>query len=138
MQHSAIASEILRRAAWPPTFVFLLHVAASRVLHAYERWPSLDIAMHLLGGIAIACFFANSLAVWAIHDETARLDPRLRALFVFALTCAAAVFWEFAEYLTDRLAGTTAQLGLADTLLDMLLGIVGGSAYLGFRARRPG
>ena len=35
-----------------------------------------------------------------------------------------------AEFFSDRLFGTHAQLGLEDTLLDMALGVAGGLAYL--------
>lgn len=128
------AIEILRRAAWPPAAVFGAHVAASRVFDAYAHWPWLDVPMHLLGGMAIACFFARALEVLARRRAAARVDGRVAALLVFALTCSAAVFWEFAEFVSDRLAGTTAQLSLEDTLLDLLLGIVGGTAYLAGQA----
>jgi hypothetical protein len=40
------------------------------------------------------------------------------------------VFWEFAEYVYDRAFGTRHQLSLDDTLLDMLLGIIGGGVFL--------
>jgi hypothetical protein len=39
------------------------------------------------------------------------------------------VFWEFAEFTSDALFGTQAQLGLDDTMLDMALGIAGGLSY---------
>jgi hypothetical protein len=134
MERSEAAIAILRRAAWPPATVFGIHVTASRAFDAYARWPWLDVLMHLLGGLAIACCFARTLEVLARHDAAARVDGRLAALLVFALTCSAAVFWEFAEFVSDRYAGTTAQLGLEDTLLDLLLGIAGGTAYLTGRA----
>jgi len=56
--------------------------------------------------------------------------PITHHVLVLALTCVATVGWEFAEFLCDRFFGTHAQLGLADTLGDMLLGICGGTALL--------
>jgi len=57
------------------------------------------------------------------------------ALLIFALTGTATVFWEFAEFFSDQLFATHAQLGLGDTLLDMALGIGGGITYLTAAAR---
>jgi hypothetical protein len=119
-----------RRAGWFPTVVFLLHVLISRVLNGYILYPPLDIPMHFLGGVAIAFFFSRVLAL--VPEGIISGTPRIaaQALCVFALTCTATVFWEFAEFCSDRLFGTHAQLGLEDTLLDMALGVAGGLAYL--------
>lgn len=76
----------------------------------------------------------RALEVLARRIAAARVDGRVAALLVFALTYSAAVFWEFAEFVSDRLASTTAQLSLGDTLLDLHLGIVGGTAYLAGQA----
>jgi hypothetical protein len=130
MGRGETAMAILRSAVWPPVVVFGLHVAASQALDAYARWPWLDVPMHLLGGAAIARFFARALEVLSHSNSAACVDGRVAALLVFALTCSAAVFWEFAEFVSDRVAGTSAQVSLEDTLLDLLLGIVGGTAYL--------
>jgi hypothetical protein len=131
----ALLVEIARRAAWPPALVFAVHVVASLVFHAYARLPSLDLAMHPLGGCAIACCFARTLELLARDHAAARLDARVQALLVFALTATAAVVWEFAEFVADRTAGTGAQVGLEDTLLDLALGMLGGALYLAARSR---
>jgi hypothetical protein len=41
-----------------------------------------------------------------------------------------AVFWEFAEYASDRLQGTHLNLGVEDTLHDLLMGMLGGLAFV--------
>ena len=86
--------------------------------------------MHFLGGVAIAFFFARCLALVPADVMSGRPRQAAEALCVFALTCTATVFWEFAEFLSDRLFGTGAQLGLEATLLDMALGVAGGIAHL--------
>lgn len=48
----------LIEAGWFPSLVFLLHCVLSLAFDAYDRAPSLDVPMHLLGGVAIAYFFA--------------------------------------------------------------------------------
>src|SRR5262245_18585706 len=120
----------LLQAGWAPAGVFLLHAFASRVLHLYEHQPASDIAMHSLGGIAIAFFFWREGFLAAGAGVLGAINRTGLSVMVFGLTCAAAAFWEFGEYLSDRYLGTRAQLGLDDTLGDMLVGIVGGLAFL--------
>ncbi|HEV8238076.1 MAG TPA: hypothetical protein VGS57_01765 [Thermoanaerobaculia bacterium] len=91
--------------------------------------------MHFFGGVAIAYFFASCARALPVGAVSPSLRPWLVALLVFALTGTATVFWEFAEFLSDRLFATHAQLGLADTLLDMALGVGGGVTYLAMAAK---
>ena len=131
--------ESLRKAGWAPALVFAAHMILWHGVGAYEAFPPLDTPMHLLGGLAIAFFF------WTTYSICARTgafgQPNSTAIAVLTLTSAAssAVLWEFAEYLSDRYLGTNTQKGLEDTLLDMLLGLVGGAVFVGValvRARR--
>ncbi len=94
--------------------------------------PGLDLPMHLLGGMAIAFFFSRLLDILGDYTIVERVDGLLRAIFLMALTATAAVLWEFAEYISDHSLGTQTQGGLEDTLLDMLLGILGGFAMVSF------
>ncbi|HEV8700290.1 MAG TPA: hypothetical protein VGV60_03350 [Candidatus Polarisedimenticolia bacterium] len=111
---------------------------ASRVLFLYVAYPPTDVAMHFLGGIAIAYFLWRAAVLASQSGPLGTIGLTGLGVMVFGLTCAAAVFWEFAEYLSDRWLGTRAQLGLEDTLGDMLVGIMGGLAFLLQRfAARP-
>jgi len=132
--------EALRKGGWPAITVFGAHVIASRGLHAYVRYPFLDIPMHFLGGIAIAFFFQSAYRAASRHGIVGPFHRTTHDVLVFALTSTATVFWEFAEFLSDRFFGTHAQLGLEDTLGDMLLGIFGGITLLvivSWRRRGP-
>ena len=127
---SQIAGLLVRRAGWAPLLVFLLHVFISRVLNGYILYPPLDIPMHFFGGVAIAYFLSMCFA--ALPEDA--VSPAYRAaaelVLVMSLTATASVVWEFAEFTTDTLFGTHAQLGLEDTLGDMVLGIAGGASYV--------
>ena len=103
------------------------------MLFLYVAYPPTDVAMHFLGGIAIAYFLWRAAVLASQAGPLGSIGRTGLGVMVFGLTCAAAVFWEFAEYLSDRCLGTKAQLGLEDTLGDMLVGIMGG---LGFLLRR--
>jgi hypothetical protein len=120
----------LRRAAWAPILVFCVHEASAR-LGLYGAWPPLDIPMHFLGGIAIAFFFGQAYRAAEEMGLLGRPAAIVFAVMVFALTCSSTVFWEFAEFLSDRYLGSHMQGGLEDTLGDMLVGIVGGVVLLG-------
>jgi hypothetical protein len=124
------AVSTLREAAWAPIAVFLAHVIASRVFHAYVAFPPLDIPMHLLGGAAIAFFFHRGLVNASIPGLLGPLHPATHRLLVFSLVGTTTVFWEFVEFISDRYFGTHAQLGLADTMKDMCMGILGCLLFL--------
>ena len=122
--------EIAARGLWFPALVFVGHVIASQFLLVYEALPVLDVPVHLIGGFAIAFFFSVVIDSLSKRGLIVVPDPPLRLVLLFALVCTAAVFWEFAEYISDHTIGTNAQAGLEDTLFDMVMGIAGGLAYL--------
>ena len=55
--------------------------------------------------------------------------PFAEFVFVVSVTATASIVWEFAEFTSDFMFGTRAQLGLDGTLFDMALGIAGGLSY---------
>lgn len=117
-------------AAWAPLLVVVVHGVAIVGWNAYGRFPALDGPMHFAGGVAIAYFFhrAERNAVrFGLIRPSDRLGHLLR---VGAATIAAAVAWEIAEFVLDRTLGTHTQPGTADTLGDLLLGMLGGAACL--------
>lgn len=128
----------LRGAGWAPLGVFLAHVALA------PFWPDVpgpdfDQLSHVAGGVAMAYFLARALAE---AETMAGYPPTPRPLAlagVFCATVTVAVGWEFAEHLVDRWFGSRLQASQADTMLDLLLGMVGAAAYLAaaeLRARR--
>jgi hypothetical protein len=119
----------LRRAAWAPVVVFGLHEISAR-LGFYGLWPPLDIPMHFFGGVAITYFFGHAYRAAEEMGLLGRPAEVVYRVTVFALTGSTTVFWEFAEFLSDRYLGSHMQGGLEDTLGDMLMGLVGGLAFL--------
>lgn len=119
--------------AWFPLAVLALHFVLSWGSDAYIRHPRLDILMHLLGGAAIAYFAWKALRHLEDRGTVSAPDRRLLPLMVFALVAAAAVFWEFAEFLSDRFAGTNSQISLANTMRDQFFGLSGGVLYIAWK-----
>ena len=123
----------LGEAAWAPSIIFIAHVVASRVLNAYERYPPLDIPMHYLGGVVIGFFYHRA----SINASRNGILGAFHPVTHVALVCTTTVFWEFAEFISDRFFGGHAQLGVADTMGDMCMGILGGlSLLIALLARR--
>lgn len=127
----------LLRAGWAPLLVFGIHVLMVQVFDAYTAFPALDIPMHFLGGVVIAFFFHHATLAAPECGLTKATDAVTHRVLIFALTCMATIFWEFAEFIADRYFGAHSQPSLQDTLKDMLLGLSGGVVLLlGIAVRR--
>ena len=131
---SALAVELGLRALAPPVAVLLLHAVLSLGFDAYDRFPWLDTPMHLLGGVAIAAAIERMLAALQRQRWIGPIEPAVAATLVIGLSCIAALAWECAEFLSDRCVGTHAQIGVADTLVDLTLGLAGAMAFLAARS----
>lgn len=119
----------VRRVGWLPIAVLMAHEVCAHVFDIYRLWPPVDIPLHFLGGFAVAYFTAGGIRVLSEHSLIREPDLFVYIALVFALSCTAAVFWEFAEWIADHTIGTTCQMGLDDTILDLLMGVAGGSIY---------
>lgn len=104
---------LLRRAAWAPLAVLMLHQVISR---SSFRQP-LDFAMHFSGGAAIAFFLFYTLACF--ENILGKLKPAGHYLFSFALACTVGLFWEFGELFSDVFFHTHIQKTIAETLRDL-------------------
>lgn len=126
------------RVLWLPGLVFLLHLFLSSGPDYYTTYELTDELMHPLGGLAIAFAAARALEVLRERGIVPDLGPLLRPVLVFSLTATAAVFWELAEFLSDRWFGTRTLGDLPDTLFDLVLGMAGGLTFLALEALASG
>lgn len=116
--------------------VFTTHLFLVGILNVYDIWPSFDIPMHFAGGVAIAFFISRcfqSLPHEAVRKSRVVL---IELLLVGSLSASAAVCWEFAEFAGDQLFGTNIQIGLANTMQDMAMGILGAMIVILVRSRQ--
>lgn len=122
---------LIRRAAWAPLAVFLLHVGIILLTDSSSQSPLGSVLLHMMGGVAIAFFFWRSLEILDVKLECVQFPGMpLREVFAISLTATTAAIWELAEYVGDRTLGTTMQDGLGDTMLDMFLGIACGTVTI--------
>jgi hypothetical protein len=118
----------LRRAGWALAVVLFFWVVAATVFNAYALLPWLDMPTHFAGGLAMAYFVSC-----AIIQSQPILGPTPRAVRLFAslgLAALAAVGWEFFEFLSDRFLGSHLNLGVPDTLSDLLFGVLGALSFV--------
>lgn len=110
-----------------PIAVLALHILLSLVFNDSYMGSWADIPMHLLGGISIGVS-AYSLFMYLENKRVIVRLPSFFSLFlIVSITSLAAVLWEFLEFSGDHFYSLRLQAGLADTMLDMLLGLFGGA-----------
>jgi hypothetical protein len=120
--------KISRVAAWAPLSVLIGHSIFARF---FGHEPYVDPVMHFSGGVAAAYFFRKASAMGA--EVLGALTEVVRDLLSFGLTCSIALFWEIAEFSSDTFLGTNVQTSNANTMRDLILGIVGALVFLLFR-----
>jgi hypothetical protein len=114
--------EMLRKASWAPLAVLLGHAIAGKV---FGHEPYVDPVMHFFGGAAIAYFFYYSLQI--MYRESGFASRLTILCIAVSLACNAALFWEFGEFVSDRVFGTNVQRDLMNTMRDLILGALGAS-----------
>ena len=123
----------IKAGLWMPVLVVLLS-RSYYIFFSYSDWPDVDIVMHLAGGFAIA-YFVSGCFRGLPHEEVKRSRiVLLELLLIGSLTVTAAVFWEFKEFAFDLWLGGNRQAGLANTMQDLALGIMGSVLFILIRA----
>lgn len=116
---------IVRDAGWPGLVVLAAHGILGEV---FGHEPYVDPFMHFLGGGAAAYFFVRIPTLFPEFFG----DPSAvtRYLLALGLACTAALFWEFAEFLSDTLLGTRMQRSLGNTMRDLFNGMLGALLFI--------
>jgi hypothetical protein len=123
----------LRESAWAPLSVFSFYLIA-RPLHLYDLFPRLDVPTHFIGGVAITYFYRS--AIRNSQGIVGVIPSSIQILLAFTCTGTTIILWEFYENLFDFFFGTHMVRGLEDTILDMLLGLLGALVLSAFYRRR--
>jgi hypothetical protein len=118
----------IARAALAPAAVLAAYVAGWAVHGEGVRWPPLNVALHLAGGVAIA-HLASAVLAPVLAPLPDRTRARAQAAGIFALTATVAVAWEFFECLVARALEVRGPSGSPDTLVDIAMGMTGALAY---------
>jgi hypothetical protein len=122
-----------REAAWAPLSVIGLYLLGL-MFGLYDRYPLLDIPTHFLGGVAITYFFR--VAIRNSQTMVGEIPYPIQVMFAFTATGTTIILWEFYENILDFLFQVHNVLGLADTIKDMFMGLLGALVLTIFYRRR--
>jgi len=125
--------DTLREAAWAP-FTVLAFYALGLTFHLFKLFPPLDIPVHFLGGVVITYFYR--VAIRHSQKLVGAIPFPIQVLFAITCTGTTIILWEFYENILDYFAGTQMVRGVQDTIVDLLVGLVGALVLSLFYRRR--
>ncbi len=123
----------LREAAWAPLTIIGFYLLGL-VFGVYDRYPPMDIPTHFFGGVAVTYFFRS--AIRNSQDLFGEIPFPIQVMFAFTTTGTMIILWEFYENILDFLFHAHNVLGLADTIKDMFMGLLGALVLTIFYRRR--
>ena len=88
-------------------------------------YPFYDKIAHLVSSITIAVLGFVAAVIIDRYTEIKLNRPTI-VFFVIIFTMALGAFWEITEFLSDNLFGTQLQVGLGDTMYDLIFDLAGG------------
>ena len=103
---------------WAPLGVVIVHLA----LAEFGLTDRFDHLLHFLGGASIAYFLHGFIV---LLPSQVGIIPKWAHYLAFTSACTIAVFWELAEFASDRFMDTTIQQSLSETVLDLVFGVFG-------------
>ena len=123
----------VREAAWAPLSVFGLYWVGL-MLNLFKLFPPLDIPTHFLGGVVITYFYRSAIR----HSQKLVGEIPLAIQIIFAITCTGTttILWEFYENFADTFLHTDMVRGLQDTIMDLLVGLLGALIFSIFYRNR--
>ena len=115
----------MRRALWAPIVVVVMHSVLSAI---FGHEPYVDPAIQLCGGVAIAYLLHQCCTYLpVILGQPSTLG---RNLMAFGLTAAVAIIMEVIEFFLDSILGTNFTGDVAETVRDLILGLMGAMVFL--------
>lgn len=107
---------------WAPISVAVMFLA----LAGSGLADRFDHVIHSLGGASISYFFYG--AIGKLPSGATGTPKGIHYLLALTSACTVALFWEFAEFASDRFMGTSLQQTVSGTILDLMFGVLGATA----------
>jgi len=107
------------------TLALFIHVSGG-VLGLYDAFVRYDTLAHFVSSCLIALLAFTFIYILHVYWDGLHMDKYAMAFVVVITTMAMGVVWEVYEWVVDMLFGTTLQLGLWDTMKDLVMDTVGG------------
>ena len=121
------------------TLALILHIGGG-LLNAYHTIPHYDTLTHFVSSFLIAFLAFVIIYILDEYWDGLIMDIYAMAFFVVMLSIAIGVIWEFNEWITDILFGTTEQWGYNDTIKDLFVDMLAGifMAFIGVKLIKRG
>lgn len=107
--------------------ILLLHTAGI-ALYLYDRLWWWDILTHMTASIVLALIIALVLPSMSQWLPLIKIPGRLAPIATLTCLISLGVIWEIVEFALDIALGTRMQYSLQDTVFDLTLDLLGGSA----------
>ncbi len=104
--------------------LFLVNLIAMQ-MHFYYIFPWFDILTHVMGGFSLGVLSLIISGAWEGKYHSGHI-----ILSILLVTLAGGIGWEAIEFNLDRFLGAGLQMGVIDTLLDIVMDLVG--AFLAY------
>lgn len=109
-----------------PILILIIHIPFE-VYDVYNLIWWIDIPMHFLGGLLIGRSYFLLIGLLQREDHMGNMHRFAHFVFVVSLVALTAVAWETQEFILDLTDNAMRQPGLANTMQDLILGILGGT-----------
>ena len=119
-------SSLNRAIVWGCLAVAIVVNIAGYVFHLYERFGWFDEVLHAYTTFALT--LPLTLLLYDVILTGAQTRPILFGLIVASLGVAIGAVWEIAEWAYDQMVPENAILGKQDTIIDLIMDILGGAA----------
>lgn len=126
--------KVFKAGGWFPSLVFVSHLILKYIIQIYRYWPHADMPLHFFGGMSIAFFVSGSYQILRHEGAKRSRVVLLELVLIVSLTATAAVFWEFMEFASDHFFATNLQGSLLNTMMDLIMGMLGATIILTVRA----
>lgn len=108
-----------------PYIIFIINYATYNLFPDWYDHYTIDIYMHILGGVAATLSINYALRLLEKHKKIIISNLLVKWIFITVAVTAVAVLWEFYEFTSDLFFGTQHQPTLFDTMKDLFNGISG-------------
>ncbi len=105
--------------------LFLVNLLGMQV-HLYYIFPWFDILTHFMGGFSVGVLSLIISGVWEGKYHSGHI-----VLTILLVTLAVGIGWEAIEFNLDRFIGAGLQMGTWDTIMDIIMDLVGAFAAYG-------
>jgi uncharacterized membrane protein YjdF len=89
-------------------------------------FPWYDKVAHFVSSVVVAIFGFTIAVILDQYVESIQMNRQMLIFFVVICTMAMGALWEIGEFASDQIFSTRCQLGLVDTMWDLIFDLIGG------------